>query len=66
MWNVFGLLPHTWYDGEYHNPGASIWGSKKLITGCVILRGCDKQRAPVMEWMIHLGLYILCNQGGVL
>ena len=45
----------TVYDGVYHTPGDNISASEKLITRCVILRGCDIQRIPVMEWVVISG-----------
>ena len=42
-------VPYT--TAYNHTPGDSIWGSKYLITGCVVLWGGDIQRTPVVNWV---------------
>ena len=53
---VCGRCIGTVYDGVYHTPGENCGGSRSLITRCVVLRGCDLRRTPVIKWAFILGL----------
>lgn len=61
-----GMVPVPFTVTWYHTPGDDVWGSKKLTTRCVILRGCDIQRTLVITSVIVLGFDKAYHQGDIL